>query len=71
MKKESNRYYQAVGNAIAHNPIMIIMPCHRVVGTNKSLTGYAGGLRNKIKLLQLEKCDMTKFSITIKGEDNE
>lgn len=69
--KESNRYYQAVGSAIAHNPIMIIMPCHRVVGANKSLTGYAGGLKNKIKLLQLEGCDITKFSIPLEGEDND
>ncbi len=67
-EKESNRYYQAVGGAIAHNPIMIIMPCHRVVGTNKSLTGYASGIKNKIKLLRLEECDVKKFNITTEGE---
>ena len=50
---------QAVGGAVGHNPISIIVPCHRVVGTNGSLTGYAGGLDRKIKLLEIEKKDMT------------
>lgn len=45
---------QAVGGAVGHNPISIIVPCHRVVGTNGSLTGYAGGLNKKEYLLQLE-----------------
>ncbi len=45
---------QAVGSAVGHNPISIIIPCHRVVGTNGNLTGYAGGLDNKRKLLDLE-----------------
>lgn len=45
---------QAVGGAVGHNPISIIIPCHRVVGSNGSLTGYAGGLDLKIKLLELE-----------------
>ncbi len=45
---------QAVGGAVAHNPISIIIPCHRVVGADGSLTGYAGGLQNKRKLLALE-----------------
>lgn len=45
---------QAVGGAVGHNPISIIIPCHRVVGTNGSLTGYAGGLDRKIRLLQME-----------------
>ncbi len=45
---------QAVGGAVGHNPISIIVPCHRVVGTNGSLTGYAGGLDKKEYLLQLE-----------------
>lgn len=45
---------QAVGNAIGHNPISIIIPCHRVVGTNGNLTGYAGGIERKAKLLMLE-----------------
>lgn len=45
---------QAVGGAVAHNPISIIIPCHRVVGTDGSLTGYAGGIDKKIRLLELE-----------------
>ena len=49
---------QAVGGAVGHNEISIIVPCHRVVGANGSLTGYAGGIDKKIKLLQLEKVDM-------------
>lgn len=49
---------QAVGGAVAHNPISIIIPCHRAVGSNGSLTGYAGGLDNKIKLLELENVNM-------------
>ncbi len=46
---------QAVGGAVGHNPIPIIVPCHRVVGTDGSLTGYAGGLDRKIELLKLER----------------
>lgn len=45
---------QAVGGAVGHNPISIIIPCHRVVGHNGNLTGYAGGLDLKRKLLQYE-----------------
>lgn len=45
---------QAVGGAVGHNPISIIIPCHRVVGKNGSLTGYAGGIDKKIKLLKHE-----------------
>ena len=46
---------QAVGGAVGHNPISIIIPCHRVVGSNGNLTGYAGGLDKKEYLLRLEK----------------
>ena len=49
---------QAVGGAVGHNPISIIIPCHRVVGAGGNLTGYAGGLDKKIKLLELEKADI-------------
>ena len=49
---------QAVGGAVGHNEISIIIPCHRVVGTNGSLTGYAGGIDKKIALLKLEHTDM-------------
>lgn len=52
---------QAVGGAVGHNPISILIPCHRVVGSNGSLTGYAGGLRAKRTLLALEGIDVTKF----------
>lgn len=58
---------QAVGGAVGHNRISIIIPCHRVVGTNGSLTGYAGGIDKKIALLELEKTDMTGFSVPAKG----
>ena len=58
---------QAVGGAVGWNPICIIIPCHRVVGTNGSLTGYGGGIKNKIMLLELEKNDMKKFTIPVKG----
>ncbi len=50
-KKSSAR---AVGGAVGHNPISIIIPCHRVVGADGGLTGYAGGIGMKIKLLELE-----------------
>lgn len=46
---------QAVGGAVGHNPISIIVPCHRVIGTNGNLTGYAGGIDKKVKLLELER----------------
>ena len=52
---------QAVGGAVAHNSISLIIPCHRVIGTNGNLTGYAGGIDKKIKLLTLEKADMSKL----------
>lgn len=52
---------QAIGGAVGHNPISIIIPCHRVVGANGNLTGYAGGLEVKIKLLAHEGVDMEKF----------
>ena len=58
---------QAVGGAVGHNPISIIVPCHRVVGTGGSLTGYAGGIAKKIKLLELEGIDVTKFTTPKKG----
>ena len=51
---------QAVGGAVGHNPISILIPCHRVIGHNKSLTVYAGGLDKKIALLTLEGVDLSK-----------
>ena len=58
---------QAVGGAVGHNPISIIIPCHRVIGTNGSLTGYAGGLDKKIKLLTLEEFDMDSVFVPTQG----
>ena len=58
---------QAVGGAVGWNPICIIIPCRRVVGTNGSLTGYGGGIKNKVKLLEIEGNDMSKFTIPTKG----
>lgn len=58
---------QAVGGAVGHNPISIIIPCHRVVGTNGSLTGYAGGIAKKIHLLTLENVQMDKLSVPTRG----
>ena len=54
---------QAVGGAVGHNEISIIVPCHRVVGTNGSLTGYAGGVDKKVRLLTLEGVDMSGLSV--------
>ena len=61
---------QAVGGAVGHNEVSIIIPCHRVVGANGSLTGYAGGIDKKVRLLELEKTDMTKFFIPKRIQDS-
>ena len=58
---------QAVGGAVGHNKVSIMIPCHRVVGTNGSLTGYAGGLDKKVKLLELEGVPMGNFFLPVKG----
>lgn len=63
IKGLDNMSAQAVGNAVGHNPISIIIPCHRVVGTNGSLTGYAGGIEKKIFLLTHEGVDVNKFTL--------
>ena len=63
-KKRSAR---AVGGAVGHNPVSIILPCHRVVGASRSLTGYAGGIERKIALLKLEGVDMNTLSVPTKG----
>lgn len=52
---------RAVGGAVGHNSISLIIPCHRVVGTDGSLTGYAGGIDKKVRLLQMEQADMKSF----------
>jgi len=58
---------QAVGGAVGHNPISIIIPCHRVVGSNGSLTGFSGGAQMKIKLLEAEGVDMSNMFVPKKG----
>lgn len=58
---------QAVGGAVGHNPISIIIPCHRVVGSNGSLTGYAGGIDKKIWLLEHEGAMSHKLFVPSKG----
>ncbi len=52
---------QAVGGAVSHNSISLIIPCHRVVGADGNLTGYAGGIDRKIKLLSIEKVKLENF----------
>ena len=58
---------QAVGGAVGHNPLCIIVPCHRVIGKNRSLTGYAGGIWRKVQLLKLEGVDISKLTVPTKG----
>ena len=58
---------QAVGGAVGHNAISIIIPCHRVVGANGSLTGYAGGIDKKIKLLTHEGAYSESFFVPKKS----
>ena len=58
---------RAVGGAVGHNPVSIILPCHRVVGASRSLTGYAGGIERKIALLKLEGVDMSSLTVPTKG----
>ena len=66
-KNTSRMSAQAVGGAVGHNEISIIIPCHRVVGTNGSLTGYAAGIEKKLSLLQLEHADMRHLFVPKRG----
>lgn len=54
---------QAVGGAVGHNPISVIVPCHRVIGSGGNLTGYAGGIYKKIELLKIEGVDLSKLTV--------
>ena len=54
---------QAVGGAVGHNPVALIVPCHRVIGANGNLTGYGGGFERKLRLLELEGVNMDGFFI--------
>jgi methylated-DNA-[protein]-cysteine S-methyltransferase len=56
--KDGRTSARAAGTAVGHNPISILIPCHRVIGKNGDLTGYAGGIGTKLKLLQLEGIDI-------------
>ena len=58
---------QAVGGAVGRNPISLIIPCHRVVGSSGSLTGYAGGVERKLRLLTLEGVDAARFTVPKRG----
>ena len=58
---------QAVGGAVGHNSISLIIPCHRVVGANGNLTGYAGGIEKKMKLLEMESVDISGFYVPKNG----
>lgn len=58
---------RSVGGAVGHNPISIVIPCHRVVGANGSLTGFGGGIDKKVALLTHEGVDMSKFYVPTKG----
>ena len=58
---------QAVGGAVGHNRISILIPCHRVIGANGSLTGYAGGVERKLALLKLEGADLSGLTIPTRG----
>ena len=54
---------QAVGGAVGWNPLCIVVPCHRVLGSDGSLTGYGGGIKNKIALLKIEGIAAEKFTL--------
>lgn len=62
---------RAVGSAVGHNSISLIIPCHRVVGSEGKLTGYAGGLDKKVKLLELEKAQPISGKVTLSIGDKE
>ena len=56
-----------MGGAVGHNRISILIPCHRVIGANGSLTGYAGGVERKLALLKLEGADLSGLTIPARG----
>lgn len=62
---------QAVGGAVGHNSISLIIPCHRVMGAGGSLTGYAGGIERKIRLLRMEGVDMSGFFVPERRQRDE
>ena len=64
---KSDMSARATGGAVGHNPISLIIPCHRVIGSNNSLTGYAGGIARKMQLLKLEGVDITTLKVPARG----
>ena len=58
---------QAVGGAVGHNPLCVIVPCHRVMGAKGNLTGFSGGIDTKVKLLEHEHVNMATFFRPEKG----
>ena len=58
---ELENYINGLCGAVGWNPICIIIPCHRVIGANNKITGYGGGIKNKIKLLVLEGVDVSRY----------
>lgn len=58
---------RSVGGAVGKNPVSIFVPCHRVIGSSGSLTGYAGGIKRKVYLLRLEGIDVDALSVPTKG----
>lgn len=60
---------RAVGRAVGHNPVLIIVPCHRVIGADGKLTGYSAGTDKKAELLKLENADVKGLYISKKGND--
>lgn len=67
MRGSAGMSAQAVGGAVGHNAISVIIPCHRVVGTDGSLTGYAGGIDRKVRLLELERADLRGLFVPKRG----
>ena len=67
MRGSAGMSAQAVGGAVGHNAISVIIPCHRVVGTDGSLTGYAGGIDRTVRLLELERADLRGLFVPKRG----
>ena len=61
IQKKNRSSARSIGGAVAHNPVSVIIPCHRVIGAKGKLTGYAGGIEKKVELLKQEHTDMRDF----------
>lgn len=69
-QEKANEYARAVAGAVGHNPLSLFIPCHRVVGSNGELTGYAGGLWRKEALLEFEQQPQADFFEKHRAEQN-